>query len=75
MTNFLSKSPDRDLQKIHFDIQLILTEQRAQRVDLARVIQLIRKCIQEQPGFIKPGEEYSEAGLEDDISGSTPSGT
>ncbi len=46
--NFLSKSPEVDFQKIHFDIQLLLTEQRAQRVDLARVINLVRQAIGDQ---------------------------
>ncbi len=45
MKNFLSKSPLEDLQKIQNNIQLMLTEQRAQRVDLARVIQLVRSMI------------------------------
>ncbi len=44
--NFPSKSRE-DLQKIQFDIQLVLTEQRAQRVDLARVIQLTRSVLQQ----------------------------
>ncbi len=74
MTNFLSKSDySSDLQKIQFDIQLMLTEQRAQRVDLARVIQLVRKCIAESDD--KPLETYDQLYPEEeqavDVSSST----
>ncbi len=43
--NFLPKSLG-DLSKIQFDMKLMLTEQRAQRVDLARVIQLVRLMVE-----------------------------
>jgi len=75
MRNFLSKSDlDSDLQKIHLDIQLMLTEQRAQRVDLARVIQLVRSMV-DQVNNTKSveqfGTEYPEEELEVDVSSST----
>ncbi len=74
MINFLSKSVlDADLQKIQNDIQLMLTEQRAQRVDLARVIQLTRSMIK-QVGLKNPytsDEEYPEEEQANDVSSST----
>ncbi len=59
--NFLTKSAyESDLHKIQFDIQLMLTEQRAQRVDLARVIQLVRDMIDKSSGRVPVYEEYPE---------------
>ncbi len=73
MKNFLSKSPLEDLQKIQFDIQLVLTEQRAQRVDLARVIQLVRVMIQKSEPEPIPDKyvEYPEEEHVVDTSNST----
>ncbi len=58
--NFLPKSVlATDLSKIQFDIKLILTEQRAQRVDLARVIQLVRQAIGDQEALQDSDEHES----------------
>ncbi len=54
--NFPSKSRE-DFHKIHFNIELILTEQRAQRVDLARVIQLVRQVMNDKSTL----KEYDES--------------
>ncbi len=77
MKNFLSKSPLEDLQKIQFDIQLVLTEQRAQRVDLARVIQLVRVMIQKSDSETGPNSynEYPEEEHVVDTSSSTTTGS
>jgi len=57
MRNFLSKSHfDFDLLKISNNIQLMLTEQRAQRVDLARTISLIRKLLDDRQGLEESDE-------------------
>ncbi len=54
--NFPSKSRE-DFHKIHFNIELILTEQRAQRVDLARVIQLVRQAMNDKSAL----REYDDS--------------
>ncbi len=45
MKNFIFKSNDSDLTKISFSMKLVLDEQRAQRIDLAMLLKLLRSHI------------------------------
>ncbi len=54
MKNFIFKSRDQDLHKF---LQLVLTEQRAQRVDLARLTKLLKDLTQRDPTPDYPEEE------------------
>jgi len=63
MKNFIFKSRDQDLHKF---LQLVLTEQRAQRVDLARLTKLLTKITDN----IRDSPEYPEEETLDGVSGS-----
>ncbi len=60
MKNFIFKSSEKDLHKICVQLNLLLSEQRCQRVDLARIYNSVKNRHENPQEDIVPDVDGSE---------------